>query len=70
MGQLVQIATEFDNMGFNYWLVDKNVIEQIVKQHPRLGWSGCFSKTIEEEIAVSLSFVLSSGFDGGNAREY
>ncbi|KAF7197859.1 Cyanamide hydratase [Pseudocercospora fuligena] len=36
MGQLVQIATEFDNMGWQPWLVDKSVIEQVVKQHPRM----------------------------------
>ena len=50
MGQLVQIATEFDNMGWQPWLVDRSVIEQVVKQHPRLKWSGCFSQAIQAEI--------------------
>jgi cyanamide hydratase len=51
MVQLVQIATEFDNMGWQPHLVSKEVIKQVVQQHPRMGWSGCFSRTINEEIA-------------------
>jgi cyanamide hydratase len=51
MGQLVQISTEFDNMGFQSYLVHKDVIMQVVKQHPRLHWSTCFSKTIKAELA-------------------
>jgi len=50
MVQLIQIATEFDNMGWQPHLVSKEVIKQVVEQLPRLGWSGCFSKTINKEI--------------------
>ncbi|KAM0693912.1 hypothetical protein Q7P36_006036 [Cladosporium allicinum] len=50
MGQLVQIATEFDNMGWQAHLVHEDVIKQVVEQHPRLKWSGCFSKAIKAEI--------------------
>jgi len=50
MGQLVQIATEFDNMGWQPHLVHEDVIKQVVEQHPRLKWSGCFSKAIKAEI--------------------
>ncbi|CAE6996166.1 hypothetical protein CFE70_000254 [Pyrenophora teres f. teres 0-1] len=51
MVQLAQLATEFDNMGWQPYLVSTKVIEQVVKQLPRKGWSGCFAKTINEEIA-------------------
>ncbi|KAK3110775.1 hypothetical protein LTR53_014595 [Teratosphaeriaceae sp. CCFEE 6253] len=50
LGQLVQIATEFDNMGFQPHLIHKDVIKRVVEQHPRLRWSACFSKTIKAEI--------------------
>jgi len=50
MGQLVQVATEFDNMGWQPHLVHEDVIKQVVEQHPRLKWSGCFSKAIKAEI--------------------
>ncbi|KAK4503597.1 hypothetical protein PRZ48_004512 [Zasmidium cellare] len=52
MGQLVQISTEFDNMGYQPHLIHKDVISQVAKQHPRLNWSSCFSGTIKEEIAA------------------
>jgi cyanamide hydratase len=39
-----------DNMGYQAHLVSEEVIKQVVAQHPRLKWSGCFSKTIKEEI--------------------
>jgi cyanamide hydratase len=51
MGQLVQISTEFDNMGFQPHLVHADVIKLVVEQHPRLHWSSCFSKTIIAELA-------------------
>jgi len=44
-------------MGFQPHLVYEDVIKQVVQQHPRLKWSGCFSKTIEAEIEVSRSWV-------------
>lgn len=50
MGQLVQLATEFDNMGFQPHLIHQDVIGRVVAQHPRLKWSSCFSTTIEAEI--------------------
>lgn len=31
--------------------MDKGVIEQAVREYPRNGWSGCFARTIREEIA-------------------
>ncbi|KAK4542354.1 hypothetical protein LTR36_006810 [Oleoguttula mirabilis] len=50
MGQLVQIATEFDNMGWQPHLVHEDVIKRVVEQHPRLQWSSCFSATINAEV--------------------
>jgi len=41
-----------DNMGFQPHLIHEDVIKQTVTQHPRLKWSGCFSKTIKAEIEV------------------
>ncbi|KAK4626394.1 Cyanamide hydratase [Fulvia fulva] len=50
MGQLVQLATELDNMGWQPYLVDKAVIEQVVKQLLRKKWSSCFAQSIQDEI--------------------
>ena len=43
-----------DNMGWQAHLVHEDVIKQVVEQHPRLKWSGCFSKAIKAEIEVRL----------------
>lgn len=43
-----------DNMGWQAHLVHEDVIKQVVEQHPRLKWSGCFSKAIKAEIEVCL----------------
>ncbi|KAJ8061080.1 hypothetical protein OCU04_010157 [Sclerotinia nivalis] len=52
IGGLVQLATVFDNMGMNPQLVDEKTIENVVKEWPRLGWSKCFSHTIQQENAL------------------
>lgn len=52
VGQLIQLATVFDNMGQNPQLVHKKTIEDVVKAYPRKGWSGCFAKTIREEVKI------------------
>jgi cyanamide hydratase len=49
MGAIIQLATIFDNMGENPELVSKGTIENVVKEWPRLGWSGCFAATIRRE---------------------
>lgn len=38
-------------MGWQPHLVHRDVIEQVVKQFPRMKWSGCFASTIEAEIS-------------------
>jgi len=52
LGFLIQIATEFDNMGHYKELVHPDTIRAVVEKHPREGWSGCFSGTIREEIGL------------------
>ncbi|CAK7214355.1 hypothetical protein SBRCBS47491_002112 [Sporothrix bragantina] len=49
LGQLIQLATIYDNMGGNPGLVHADTKVDVNKQFPRNGWSGCFSKTIREE---------------------
>ncbi|KAF2965174.1 hypothetical protein GQX73_g8393 [Xylaria multiplex] len=49
LGQVIQLATIYDNMGYNPGLLDEATRIEINKAFPRKGWSGCFSKTIREE---------------------
>ena len=49
MGAIIQLATIFDNMGENAHLVAEGTIENVVREWPRCGWSGCFARTIREE---------------------
>lgn len=37
-------------MGYHPHLIDKQVIQEVVAEHPRLKWSSCFSKTIKAEV--------------------
>jgi cyanamide hydratase len=54
MGALTQLATIFDNMSWDSTkpLVAKETIEDVVKQFPRLKWSGCFAKIIRAEVGL------------------
>ncbi|CAK7225701.1 hypothetical protein SCUCBS95973_005952 [Sporothrix curviconia] len=52
LGQLIQLATIYDNMGGNPGLVHADTKVDVNKQFPRNGWSACFSKTIREENAL------------------
>ena len=49
LGQLIQLATVYDNMGINPQLVSTQTLQDVVGAFPRKGWSGCFAKTIREE---------------------
>ena len=49
LGQILQLATIFDNMGGHEELVHQKTIESVVQAYPRKGWSGCFSATIRNE---------------------
>jgi cyanamide hydratase len=49
LGQLIQLATIYDNMGGHPELVHATTRDEVVGKFPRLSWSSCFSKTIREE---------------------
>lgn len=49
LGQLIQLATIYDNMGGRPQLVDQRTRDEVVAKFPRLQWSSCFAKTIREE---------------------
>ncbi|KAJ8107117.1 hypothetical protein ONZ43_g6836 [Nemania bipapillata] len=52
LGQVIQLATIYDNMGGNPGLIDEETRLDVNRAYPRKGWSGCFSKTIREENAL------------------
>ncbi|QSZ28946.1 hypothetical protein DSL72_003453 [Monilinia vaccinii-corymbosi] len=52
VGGLVQLATLLDNVGKNAELVDEGTIASVVGEWPRLGWSKCFARTIQQENAL------------------
>ncbi|KAJ5970114.1 uncharacterized protein N7479_000032, partial [Penicillium vulpinum] len=49
LGQLLQLATIFDNTGSYANLVHPSTIQQVSDHFPRLKWSKCFASTIHEE---------------------
>ena len=49
LGQLIQLATIFDNMGGHKELVHIDTIKSVVERWPRKGWSRCFANTVREE---------------------
>ncbi|KAL1876460.1 hypothetical protein Daus18300_002704 [Diaporthe australafricana] len=52
LGQLIQLATVYDNMGDNPEIVHLDTKADVNKAFPRLGWSKCFSATIREEVGL------------------
>ncbi|RYP93552.1 hypothetical protein DL770_000294 [Monosporascus sp. CRB-9-2] len=49
LGQVIQLATIYDNMGGNQELIDRATLVDVNKAWPRMGWSSCFAGTIREE---------------------
>ncbi|KAK2740460.1 hypothetical protein FQN57_006087 [Myotisia sp. PD_48] len=49
VGQLIQLATIFDNTGMHSEAVHSETIKDAVKHFPRLKWSSCFAATVREE---------------------
>ncbi|OQE20168.1 hypothetical protein PENFLA_c017G05111 [Penicillium flavigenum] len=49
LGQLLQLATIFDNTGSYADLIHPLTIQEVCNHFPRLKWSGCFASTIHEE---------------------
>ncbi|KAI9808326.1 MAG: hypothetical protein M1825_004783 [Sarcosagium campestre] len=52
LGQLIQLATIFDNVGLNEHLVHPDTIKAVTDQFPRNKWSSCFAATLKEEITL------------------
>ncbi|KAJ5746869.1 uncharacterized protein N7511_008565 [Penicillium nucicola] len=52
LGQLLQLATMFDNIGAWADLVHLSTIADVCKHFPRLKWSNCFASTILEETGL------------------
>ncbi|KAI0406748.1 hypothetical protein F4802DRAFT_93840 [Xylaria palmicola] len=50
LGQVIQLATIYDNIGGNPGLIDEATRLDVNKAFPRKGWSDCFAKTIREEL--------------------
>ncbi|PGH01359.1 hypothetical protein GX51_05291 [Blastomyces parvus] len=49
VGQLLQLATIFDNTGSYEDLVHPSTIENVTAAFPRLKWANCFAATIRQE---------------------
>jgi len=52
VGQLIQLATLFDNVGANPTLISKRTIDSVTGFYPRGNWSSCFSHVIEKELEL------------------
>lgn len=49
LGQLIQLATIFDNTGKHKELLHEKTIENVIERFHRKGWSQCFADTIRRE---------------------
>ncbi|KAM5453171.1 putative cyanamide hydratase [Microsporum audouinii] len=52
LGQLIQLATIFDNTGGHEQLLSPRTVEDVIKHYPRMQWNSCFAETIRKEIAL------------------
>ncbi|KAL2809444.1 hypothetical protein BJX63DRAFT_405862, partial [Aspergillus granulosus] len=52
VGQLVQLATIFDNTGNHAHLVNEDTVKDVIEHYPRLKWSSCFASTVDEEVRL------------------
>lgn len=52
LGQLIQLATLYDNIGGNPGLVHADTKVDVNRAFPRAGWSGCFAATVREEMRL------------------
>lgn len=52
LGQLLQLATIYDNMGGNPGLVHAETRVDVNLAYPRNGWSTCFAATIHDETTL------------------
>lgn len=63
--RLIHLGTLLDNIGAGADLVHSDTIENVVREYPRPGWSGCFKKTVEKEKSVKPYTMVSriEGFE-------
>ncbi|OCF40880.1 hypothetical protein I317_05330 [Kwoniella heveanensis CBS 569] len=63
--RLIHLGTLLDNIGAGQELIHKDTIDNVVKAHPRPGWSGCFKATVEKEKAYKPYAMVSriEGFE-------
>ncbi|KAJ0426869.1 hypothetical protein BJY00DRAFT_271090 [Aspergillus carlsbadensis] len=52
VGQLVQLATIFDNTGGHAHLIHGDTVKDVIEHYPRLKWSSCFANTVDEEVGL------------------
>ncbi|KAK0750910.1 hypothetical protein B0T18DRAFT_435456 [Schizothecium vesticola] len=52
LGQLIQLATIYDNIGGHPELVHAETKVDVNRVFPRGGWSGCFAATVREEMRL------------------
>lgn len=50
LGQIIQLATLYDNVGKWPYLISKETRDDVNDKFKRLGWGGCFADVIREEI--------------------
>ncbi|RSL42045.1 hypothetical protein CEP54_015623 [Fusarium duplospermum] len=49
LGLILQMATTFDNMGNNAFMVHPDTIKSVVKMYPRLKWNSCVVDSMKSE---------------------
>jgi cyanamide hydratase len=50
LGQLIQLATVYDNIGGRAYLVHEETRRDVNRAFRRDGWGGCFAATVREEV--------------------
>lgn len=50
LGQVLQLATVYDNIGTRPHLVHATTRDDVNRAFPRGGWGGCFASIIREEV--------------------
>ncbi|KAL2419736.1 hypothetical protein ABEF95_006370 [Exophiala dermatitidis] len=49
MTRLIHLGTLLDNIGAGAHLIHPQTIDNVVREYPRPGWSGCFERTVKKE---------------------
>jgi cyanamide hydratase len=81
MTRLIHWGTLLDNIGAVKQYVHPQTIENVVKEYPRPGWSGCFKRTVEKEKKLKPYTMVSriegfedviakNGAEGGLMHKY